>query len=142
MNGNIKKYFYLSVGFIATAMGIIGMFLPLMPTTCFLIVAVWAFSKSNPALSQKILQHPKFGLTIQNWMENKSINKKAKCTISLSIIVGFSISLLIARPSLIISAFLVSGMLMLLLYINTRAENNTGEEKIALDKLSRQKASS
>ena len=59
---------------------------------CFLIVAVWAFSKSNPELSRKILQHPQFGPPIKNWMENKSINRKEKCTISLSIVIGFSLS--------------------------------------------------
>lgn len=129
MSENVKKYFYLSIGCIATALGIIGAFLPLMPTTCFLIVAVWAFSKSDPALSEKILKHPKFGPTIQNWMENKSINKKAKCIISLSIIIGFSITLLVTLPSLTATAFLISGMLILLLYINMRSENDVDEKK-------------
>ena len=129
MGENVKKYFFLGVGFISTAMGVIGLFLPLMPTTCFLIVAVWAFSKSNPALSRKILHHPKFGPVINNWMTHKSINRKSKCTISLSIILGFSITLLISAPSLTVSAFLISGMLILLFYINTRAENNAHEKK-------------
>ncbi len=128
MDEKIKKYFYSSVGFIATGLGIIGIFVPLMSTTCFLIVAVWAFSKSNPALSQRILQHPRFGPTISNWMKYKSIKRKTKCTISLSIVIGFSITLLIATPSLMISAFLVSGMLMLLLYINTRPERDSTEK--------------
>jgi uncharacterized protein len=122
MNKNVKKYFFLTIGFSATCLGIVGMFLPLMPTTCFLIIAVWAFSKSNPVLSQKILDDPQFGPTIKNWMENKSISSKAKCKISMSIVIGFSISLLIVAPSLAISAFLVSGMFVLLLYINTRSE--------------------
>jgi len=133
MNEKIKKYFFLSAGCIATALGAIGAFVPLMPTTCFLIVAVWAFSKSSPALSQKILQHPHFGPVLNNWMTHKSINRKAKCTISLSIIAGFSITLLITMPSLIISAFLISGMLMLLLYINTRAEHDASGGKAVLD---------
>ena len=141
MGEKIKKHFLLSLGFIATVLGIIGLFLPLMPTTCFLIVAVWAFSKSNPALSQRILQHPQFGPVIHNWMTNKSINRKAKCTISLSIIAGFSITIFVATPSLTISAFLISGMLMLLLYINTRSEHGICEKKTCLEsaKLSSQK---
>jgi len=133
MRENIKKCFFLALGFIAVGLGIIGAFVPLMPTTCFLILAVWAFSRSNPALSQKILLHPKFGPVINNWMTNKSINRKAKCTISLSIIAGFSISLLVLTPSLTISAFLISGMLMLLFYINTRSEHHASENDIELD---------
>jgi uncharacterized protein len=133
MSENIKKYFFSGIGFIAIALGVIGLFLPLMPTTCFLIVAVWAFSKSNPALSQRILQHPKFGPVVNNWITHKSINRRSKCTISLSIILAFSITLLILAPSLTVSAFLISGMLMLLLYINTRSELNAHEEKEDID---------
>ena len=125
MNEAIKKYFFLSLGSIATALGTIGLFLPLMPTTCFMIVAVWAFSKSNPKLSQWILQHPQFGPTINNWMKYKAINRKTKCKISLSIVIAFSISLLIMTPSIITSALMLSGMLVLLFYINSRAELNT-----------------
>jgi uncharacterized protein len=123
MNKKIKKYIFSGIGFSATALGIIGAFVPLMPTTCFLIVAVWAFSKSNPEKAKRILNHPQFGSIISDWMTYKSIDRKTKCTISLSIVVGFSISLLITAPSAILSAFLISGMLMLLLYINTRSEH-------------------
>ncbi len=123
MNIKIKKYIFSGIGFSATAMGIIGAFVPLMPTTCFLIVAVWAFSKSNPEKAKRILNHPQFGLIIADWMTYKTIDRKTKCTISLSIVIGFSISLLITAPSIILSAFLISGMLMLLHYINTRPEH-------------------
>lgn len=124
-----EKCFYLSVGFISTSLGVVGIFVPLMPTTCFLIVAVWAFSKSKPELSQRILANPKFGPAIKNWMDNKSINRKEKCTISLSIVIGFSISLILMNPNMIISAFLLSGMLVLLFYINTRAETEVDYRK-------------
>jgi uncharacterized protein len=141
MDKTIKKYLFSSIGYIATGLGFIGIFLPLMPTTCFLILAVWAFSKSNPHLSQKILQHPKFGPVINNWMTHKTISRKSKCTISVSIIVGFSITLLVATPSLTICAFLISGMLMLLLYINTRSGHDVRQSESDIDsaKLASQK---
>jgi uncharacterized protein len=135
MNNKIKKYFFFSIGFCATALGIIGAFVPLMPTTCFLIVAVWAFSKSNPEIAKKILSHPQFGSTIANWMTYKSIDRKTKCTISLSIVIGFSITLLITTPSTMLSAFLISGMLMLLLYINTRSEHSSSGNSKHTDKI-------
>lgn len=128
MNERIKKAFFLSVGFMTTGLGIIGLFLPLMPTTCFLIVAVWAFSKSKPEFSQWILQHPQFGPAINHWLEHKAISRETKCKISLSIVIGFSLSLLIMTPSIMVSALMISGMLVLLSYINTRAELNTKEE--------------
>lgn len=127
MNAKIKKYFYLTIGFITTGLGIIGLFLPLMPTTCFLIAAVWAFSKSDPRYSQWILNHPQFGPAIEHWIKHKSINRETKCKISFSIVIGFALSLIIMAPSVTVSAFMISGMLMLLFYINTRAELNAFE---------------
>lgn len=137
MENKLKKYVLLCMGYLSCVLGIIGLFLPLMPTTCFLIVAVWAFSKSNPALSQKILSHPKFGPVIQDWMRHKSLSRKSKCTISLSIILGFSITLFVTSVSIMVNAFLISGMLILLLYINTRADSNISdiEEEISTVKL-------
>jgi uncharacterized protein len=122
MSDRVKKYIFLSIGYITTGLGFVGLFLPLMPTTCFLIVAVWAFSKSSPELSQMILNHPRFGPAINNWLTYKSIDRKMKCKISLSIVIGFSLTLLVLSPSLTISAFLLSGMLILLHYINSRPE--------------------
>ena len=100
-----------------------GLFLPLMPTTCFLILAVWAFSKSNPEMSEKILQHPRFGPIIKNWIAHKTITKNINNKISISIIIAFSISLFIFKTSILISSILIFVMLSLLMYINTRAEN-------------------
>lgn len=128
MNGKMKKTFYSSIGYLSIMLGIIGAFLPLMPTTCFLILAVWAFSKSNPRMKEKILQHPKFGPVIKNWINHKTICRKTKNTISLSIIAAFSISLYICKASIMISSLLVSGMLLLLIYINTRAEQEETEQ--------------
>ena len=124
MNEKIKKYFYFAVGSLTTGLGFIGLFLPLLPTTCFLIIAVWAFSKSDPRLCQWILQHPQFGPSVTHWLEHKAIDRNMKCKISLSIVVSFSLSLLIMAPSYVVSALMLSGMLILLLYINTRTELN------------------
>ena len=133
MDANIKKYGFLGIGYLATGLGFIGLFLPLMPTTCFLILAVWAFSKSNPKLAKWILDHPQFGPGISHWIKHKAISRKSKCKISLSIVIGFSISLLIMTPSLLVSALMLSGMLMLLHYINTRAELNQLEKSCRID---------
>ena len=124
MRKKVIKYTYFLIGCTSTMLGIIGLFLPLMPTTCFLIAAVWAFSKSYPQYSQKILEHEKFGPPIQNWMENKTIDRKLKCTISTSIVLGFSISFLIMMPSKEIGSLLIFIMFTLLYYINTRPETN------------------
>ncbi len=135
MNEKVTKVFFLAIGSLATALGFTGLFLPLMPTTCFLILAVWAFSKSNPEWGNWLLEHPEFGPTIKNWMKYKSIDRRMKCKISLSIVIGFSVSLLLLSPGSFLSIALLSVMIMLLFYINTRAEPGNNYNKIDLSYL-------
>lgn len=135
MKSLVTKYLYFLLGTTSSLLGIIGIFLPLMPTTCFLIVAVWAFSKSYPQLSQKILQHPRFGPPIQNWMKYKTISRNLKITISTSIFIGFSITFILTSPSLELSLVLLTTMTLLLIYINTRSECIGEKEKNELNLL-------
>ena len=130
MNEKLKKHFFLSIGCLAMSLGFIGLFLPLMPTTCFMILAVWAFSKSKPELARWILQHPRFGPTIDDWIKYKTIDQKTKCKISLSIVFTFSLSLLVMTPSFISSALMLSVMLVLLAYINSRNERDKSPRAI------------
>lgn len=66
------------VGLFFVALGAIGIFLPLLPTTPFLIVAASCFAKSSPRLYQMLIDNKVFGPVIVNWQRNKTIPKKAK----------------------------------------------------------------
>ncbi|OOG25155.1 hypothetical protein B1C78_06985 [Thioalkalivibrio denitrificans] len=72
------RWIYIIVGWLFTGLGIIGAFLPVMPTTPFLLVAVWAFSKSSPRLEQWLLNHPRFGPTLRDWHEHGAIGRGVK----------------------------------------------------------------
>lgn len=78
MRQNDAKYIYLVIGWIFTGLGFVGVFLPLLPTTPFLLVAVWAFSKSSPALKKWLYEHPKFGPYISDWFDHGVVSQKAK----------------------------------------------------------------
>ena len=88
-----RRYIYLAIGWLFTGLGFVGAFLPVMPTTPFLLVAVWAFSKSSPRLKAWLYNHPRFGYHIQAWFNQGAISRKAKIlSVSfMSISVGFSI---------------------------------------------------
>ena len=64
----------------------LGVVLPLLPTTPFLLVATACFAKSSPRFHQKLLDNKVFGPLITNWRETRSIPKKAKVIALLSII--------------------------------------------------------
>lgn len=73
-----SRYFYLSVGWFCVGLGAIGIILPVFPTTPFLLVAVWAFSKSSPELAEKIRNHPRFGHYVRHWQDHGVIPMQAK----------------------------------------------------------------
>ncbi len=62
---------FLALGGLMLALGIIGAFLPVMPTTIFLIVAAWCFGRSSPRLEAWMLDHPRFGLPLRQWREEE-----------------------------------------------------------------------
>lgn len=76
---------YMLAGLLMTALGIIGAFLPLLPTTPFLLVAVWCFSRSSPRLEQWLLDHRTLGPPLRNWRREGAIAARAK-TIAVSLI--------------------------------------------------------
>ena len=72
------KYLYLLIGWLFTILGFIGIILPVLPTTPFLLIAVWAFSKSSEKLHSWLFNHKVFGSYLRDWFEHGVINPRAK----------------------------------------------------------------
>lgn len=80
------RYLLIALGFIFIALGVLGIFLPLLPTTPFLLVSAACFAKASPRLYNKMIENKLLGPFIRQWQENKSMPKRAKI-IALSLIV-------------------------------------------------------
>ncbi len=78
MTPKALHWIYIAVGWLCTGLGIVGAFLPVMPTTPFLLVALWAFSKSSPRLQQWLFDHPRYGETLRDWHEYGAIRRGIK----------------------------------------------------------------
>ncbi len=87
---DLMRYLYLFLGITFVALGFIGAFLPVLPTTPFLILAAACFARSSPRLEGWLLSHPRFGPVLVAWRENGAIPWKAK----LFALGGMSISFL------------------------------------------------
>ena len=74
----MNKPIYFVIGCSAFLLGAAGIFLPLLPTTCFWLLAAWAFSRSSDRFYQKLISHKKFGPLYANWQRDKSIPLKVK----------------------------------------------------------------
>jgi uncharacterized membrane protein YbaN (DUF454 family) len=72
------RYALMGFGFINVGLGIAGMFLPVMPTTVFLLMALWAFSKSSVRFHRWLYDHPRFGKPLREWHAHGVIPTRAK----------------------------------------------------------------
>ncbi|QEL26377.1 DUF454 domain-containing protein [Bosea sp. F3-2] len=80
-----------AVGWIFTALGIIGLMLPVMPGTIFLILAAWCFSRSSPRFEAWLLGHPRLGPHVKRWRETGAIARRAKYLACGSMVLSFGL---------------------------------------------------
>ncbi|MDR0688485.1 MAG: YbaN family protein [Prevotellaceae bacterium] len=72
------KYLLAFFGFLSLALGIIGIFLPLLPTTPFLLLSAFLFARSSERLHRWLLGHKVLGEYIRNFLQEKTIPLRIK----------------------------------------------------------------
>ncbi|MGX9221126.1 YbaN family protein [Massilia sp. UBA6681] len=72
------KPIYNAAGVLALLLGILGLFLPLLPTTPFLLLASWCFARGSERLHRWLLSHRVFGEYLRNFEAGRGIPLKAK----------------------------------------------------------------
>ena len=105
---------FIILGWFFTLLGVIGIILPLLPTTPFLIVALICFSKSSPRFHRMLLNNAWFGPSLRQWEATKTLSRKTKYKASVLIIVTFSISIAIFSQT-ILTPLLLAGLAVVLL---------------------------
>ena len=81
------KIFLAILGCAALALGVVGIFVPLLPTTPFLLLAAALWVRSSPRLYEWLLAHRCFGEYIRNFRENRAIPMRAK-VVSIALMWG------------------------------------------------------
>ena len=74
----MKRIILISLGWLCVGFGFVGIFVPGVPTTIFLIIALWAFTKSSEKLRHWLLHHKRFGPILNNWQKHKVVPRRAK----------------------------------------------------------------
>ena len=116
-----RRVAFMILAGLCFTLGVIGAFLPIMPTTCFMLLAVWFASRSSPRFAAWIRQHPRFGPTVSAWEAERAIPRHAKWTAGIMllasmIVLAFTVSLLWLKLVLIL------GLALLGAWILTRPE--------------------
>ncbi len=91
---SVVKSIYLILGFLSFALGVIGIFLPIMPTTPFILLAAFCFSRSSERIYHWFINHKLFGKVIIDWNIHGVISLKSKLLVTI-----------LLPPSLIYSIF-------------------------------------
>ena len=115
------KFFWLMAGLTSVAIGAVGVVLPLLPTTPFLLVAAFAFARSSERLNRWLREHRAFGPLIDNWHRNGSIDRKVKRIAIMVIVMTPLITVLFGAPLWIIASQIVV-LSVAATYILTRPE--------------------
>ena len=78
VKSTVLRYLLLIIGFIFVAVGFIGVLVPGLPTTVFMIMAAWCFAKSSPRFERWVLQLPGIGKFVQDHRSGLGMPRKSK----------------------------------------------------------------
>lgn len=112
-----KRLLWLSLGLLCLTLGTIGLFLPLLPTTSFMLVAAFSFARSSPRLHNWLLAHGVFGPLIINWQAHGAISLRAKIFSLISMALILIISAALRVPLWVIALqFFILALVSLFLW--------------------------
>jgi uncharacterized membrane protein YbaN (DUF454 family) len=110
---------YRALGCVAMLLAAAGAVLPGLPTTVFLLVALWAFTRGAPEWAERLRAHPRYGPFLRNWEERRAIPRAAKAAATVGITASWSL-LAFMTENLILVASVGAGLACVLAYVVTR----------------------
>lgn len=122
MTPAVKRWGWFALGWLMVALGFIGVVLPVMPTTIFLILAAACFSRSSPRFERWLLDHRWFGGPIRRWRERGAIPRKAKILAITSMAGGYAVMMFTARPVWWVDLLVAAGLAACAIYVATRPD--------------------
>lgn len=110
----MKRILLIMVGWLCVVLATLGVVLPLLPTTPFLLLAAWCFARSSPRFHHWLLHRSWFGSYLRHWQAHRALPKGAKPKAVALIVTTFAISIYFV-PLLWVRILLVCMMFALLI---------------------------
>ena len=115
------RWLLLAFGCANVALGVIGAFVPGLPTTVFLLIALWAFSRSSLRFHAWLWTHPTLGRSVRDWHTHKVIPRKAKWLAVLTMTASFVYIAGFVAKDWKLPALMAAILVPVALFIVTRA---------------------
>ncbi len=117
-----RSWCWLMIGFgwLALAVGFVGIVVPLLPTTPFVLLAAYFFSKGSIRLHQWLREHPRFGRYVRDWEDVHVIPPIGKYASTLLMVPSVGYVLLTRDLPLVLSGSMVATVVAVLWYIWSR----------------------
>lgn len=94
---DLKKNVLIIAGTLSLAVGVIGIFLPLLPTTPLLLVAAYCYLNSSERLYNRLINSKRLGPYIKNYLEYKAVTKRAKKAALIFLWISLTISIILIK---------------------------------------------
>ena len=98
MTHTVVRLFWLVIGLASVGLALLGVVLPLLPTTPFLLVAAFAFARSSKRLSAWLNNHSVFGPMIHDWQAYGAIPRRAKVFGLIALVITPFVSIGVGAP--------------------------------------------
>ena len=113
------RWLLIVVGWLFVATGVVGIVLPGLPTTPFLLLAAFCFSKGSERVHDWLVAHPRLGTPIREWREHGAISRRAKVAAGIAMVLAIVAAAAFGAPRNIL--LLQAGvMVFVALFIFTR----------------------
>jgi uncharacterized membrane protein YbaN (DUF454 family) len=116
-----RRPLLFAAGWLFTGLGVIGVILPLMPGTVFLILAAWCFSQSSLRFESWLVTHPTLGPPVRRWRETGAISRRVKYIACGSMVFSFGLLTQTSAPPIALWTS-AAAMLAAATYLATRPE--------------------
>ncbi|MEX1216787.1 YbaN family protein [Saccharospirillum sp.] len=98
MHRAVLRWVLFMAGWVCVALGTVGVVMPVLPTTPFLLLAAACFARSSPRFHRWLLSTKLFGPLIENWQRERYIEKRSKRVALVVVALTFTSSILIVEP--------------------------------------------
>ncbi|PML80888.1 YbaN family protein [Enterovibrio norvegicus] len=121
MGSSLKRVLLVALGWLCVVLGVIGIFLPLLPTTPFILLASACFMRGSPTIANWLHQHPKFGPILYQWHHHRAIDRRVKRRANVCIVLSFTLSIFVV-PETWQKIMLICMATVLLIWFNRLPE--------------------